>query len=192
MSTYLIAGLGNPDLEYMGTRHNIGFDVVDSLVGKHGGRYVSERLAEVAELKWKAIRMTCIKPTTYVNLSGRAVKYWMDRKKIPIERILVVADESALPITKLRVRPGGSDAGHNGLKSIHAALNSNTYPRLRFGIGSDFPKGRQADFVLGRWKESELELVKLKIEKSVEIIENFAERGIEWVMNQYNKLEFTL
>jgi len=192
MSVFLIVGIGNIGPEYVGTRHNIGFDIVDALVQKNGGHFVLERLAAVGVIKWKGSVLVCIKPTTYVNLSGRAVKYWMDKKKIPIGNVLVIADDIALPITKLRLRGAGSDAGHNGLKSIQEAVNTTTYPRLRFGVGNDFPKGRQVDYVLGRWNQSELPLVKLKIEKSVELIESFVTMGIEWTMNQYNKLEITL
>jgi len=192
MSVFLIVGIGNIGPEYVGTRHNIGFDIVDALVQKNGGHFVLERLASVAEIRWKGSALICIKPTTYVNLSGRAVKYWMDKKKIPIGNVLVIADDIALPITKLRLRGAGSDAGHNGLKSIQEAINTSTYPRLRFGVGNDFPKGRQVDYVLGRWDQSELPLIKLKIEKSVELIESFVTMGIEWTMNQYNKLEITL
>ncbi|MBS1599532.1 MAG: aminoacyl-tRNA hydrolase [Bacteroidetes bacterium] len=192
MSVFLIVGIGNIGPEYAGTRHNIGFDIADALVQKHGGSFTLERLASVSEIKWKGATLICIKPTTYVNLSGRAIKYWMDKKKISVERILVIADDIALPITKLRLRPTGSDAGHNGLKSVQEALNTTAYPRLRFGVGNDFPKGRQVDYVLGRWNQLEFPLVKLKIEKSVELIESFVTMGIEWTMNQYNKLEITL
>lgn len=192
MSSFLIVGIGNIGPEYAGTRHNIGFDIADALVQKNAGHFVLERLAAVAEIKWKGDVLICIKPTTYVNLSGKAIKYWMDKKKIAVEQTLVVADDIALPITKLRLRPAGSDAGHNGLKSVQEALNTTAYPRLRFGVGNDFPKGRQVDYVLGRWDLSELPLIKLKIEKSVELIESFVKMGIEWTMNQYNKLEITL
>ena len=192
MPTFLIAGLGNIGPEYAGTRHNIGFDVVDALVQKHGSYFTIERLAALSEIKMKTTTLVCIKPNTYMNLSGKAVKYWMDKKKIPIEHILVVVDEIALPLTRLRLRPGGSDAGHNGLKSIFESLNSDAYPRLRFGIGNNYPRGHQVDYVLGRWNDSELPLVKIKIGKSIEVIENFATLGIEWTMNQYNKLEITL
>jgi len=192
MSSFLIVGIGNIGPEYAGTRHNIGFDIADALVQKNAGHFVLERLAAVAEIKWKGDVLICIKPTTYVNLSGKAIKYWMDKKKIAVEQTLVVADDIALPITKLRLRPAGSDAGHNGLKSVQEALNTTAYPRLRFGVGNDFPKGRQVDYVLGRWDLNELPLIKLKIEKSVELIESFVKMGIEWTMNQYNKLEITL
>ncbi|HEY1164492.1 MAG TPA: aminoacyl-tRNA hydrolase [Chitinophaga sp.] len=187
---YLIAGLGNIGEEYRHTRHNIGFDVADAFVAKHGGVFRSDRLADVAECKWKGKIFVVIKPTTYMNLSGKAVKYWADKEKVPVENLLVIMDELALPLNVLRLRPGGSDAGHNGLKSIQELLGTNQYPRLRFGIGNNFPKGRQVDYVLGKWADKELPLVKQKIEKSVEIIEAIASIGIERTMNNYNNLTF--
>lgn len=192
MGKFLIAGLGNIGADYARTRHNIGFDVVDALVAKLGGRFELKRLAEVVEIKWRGHILVCIKPTTYMNLSGQAVKYWMDKEKIAPENILVILDDLALPLSKFRLRPGGSAGGHNGLKSIQASLNTEAYPRLRFGVGNDFAKGRQVGFVLGRWSDSELPLVRLKIDKSVELVESFATTGIERTMNQYNKLDFTL
>jgi len=187
---YLIAGLGNIGEEYKHTRHNIGFDVAEAFVAKHGGVFRSDRLADVAECKWKGKVFVVIKPTTYMNLSGKAVKYWVDKEKVPVENLLVIMDELALPLNVLRLRPGGSDAGHNGLKSIQELLGTNQYPRLRFGIGNNFPKGRQVDYVLGKWADNELPLVKQKIEKSVEIIEAIASIGIERTMNNYNNLTF--
>lgn len=192
MAKYLIVGLGNIGSDYAGTRHNIGFDVADALVRKHEGAFRQERLAEIAEIRWKGQILVCIKPTTFMNLSGKAVKYWMDKEKIPRENVLVIVDELALPLSKFRLRPGGSAAGHNGLRSIEEVLGTNGYPRLRFGIGNNFPKGRQVDFVLGKWKEDELPLVRVKVEKSVELVESFATSGIERTMNQYNNLDFTL
>jgi len=187
---YLIAGLGNIGEEYKHTRHNIGFDVADAFVAKHGGAFRSDRLADVAECKWKGKVFVVIKPTTYMNLSGKAVKYWVDKEKVPVENLLVIMDELALPLNVLRLRPGGSDAGHNGLKSIQELLGTNQYPRLRFGIGNNFPKGRQVDYVLGKWAAQELPVVKQKIEKSIEIIEAIASIGIERTMNNYNNLTF--
>jgi len=192
MAKYLIVGLGNIGSDYTGTRHNIGFDVVDALAKKHEGAFRLDRLAEIAEIRWKGKILICIKPTTFMNLSGKAVKYWMDKEKTPLENVLVIVDELALPLSKFRLRPGGSAAGHNGLRSIEEVLGTNGYPRLRFGIGNNFPKGRQVDFVLGRWSENELPLVRMKVEKSVELIESFATSGIERTMNQYNNLDFTL
>ncbi len=127
-----------------------------------------------------------------MNLSGKSVKYWMDKEKIPLENVLIIVDDLALPLTKFRLRPGGSAAGHNGLRSIEEVLGTDNYPRLRFGIGNSFPKGRQSDFVLDKWREEELPLVRQKMEKSVELVESFATSGIERTMTQYNKLDFTL
>ena len=189
---FLIVGLGNPGDEYAHTRHNIGYDVVYAFVTKHEGSFKSGRLAYVAEIKWKGKKFICVCPTTFMNLSGKAVKYWMDKEKISLENILVIVDEVAIPLSKLRLRPGGSDAGHNGLKSIHESLGTTEYPRLRFGIGNDYPKGMQSEFVLGKWKKTEEPLVKLKIEKAVEAIETFATAGITTAMNQVNHKEFTI
>ena len=189
---FLIAGLGNVGNEYAHTRHNIGFDVVHAFVTKHGGEFRVDRHAYIAEVRWKGRGFTCICPTTLMNLSGKAVKYWMDKEKIKPEQLLVVVDDLALPLDKLRVRPGGSDAGHNGLKSITEALSTAEFPKLRFGIGNDFPKGHQSDYVLGRWKQEEVPLVKLKIDAAVEIIENFGSQGINFAMNQVNNKHFSL
>jgi peptidyl-tRNA hydrolase, PTH1 family len=192
MSKYLIVGLGNIGSEYAGTRHNIGFDVVEVLAYKHGATFKSGRHADIAELKYKGKNLTIIKPTTYMNLSGKAVKYWIDKETIPLEHVLVIVDEVALPLSRIRLRPSGSDGGHNGLRSIQAVLETVNYPRLRFGIGNHYPKGMQAEFVLSRWFPEEIALVKQKIEKCVEIIESFVFIGIERTMNEANKLEFPL
>ncbi len=192
MSKFLVVGLGNIGTDYVGTRHNIGFDVVDALARKHGSFFRVDRLAEVAEAKWKGRQLIIVKPTTYMNLSGKAVKYWMDKEKVQLDNVLVILDDLALTLAKLRLRGSGSDAGHNGLKSIQETLLTDKYPRLRFGIGNNFPKGRQVDFVLGRWDDLELPVVKQKVEKCVEIIESFTTIGIERTMNEANKLEFPL
>jgi PTH1 family peptidyl-tRNA hydrolase len=189
---FLIVGLGNPGNEYAHTRHNIGFDVVYAFVIKHGGDFRTERLAYVSEIKWKGKKFICICPVTYMNLSGKAVKYWMDKEKVPLENILVVVDEIALPLNKLRLRPTGSDGGHNGLKSIHESLGTTEYARLRFGIGNNYPKGMQSEYVLGKWHKEEEPLVKLKIDKAVEAIETFATSGIIMAMNQVNNKDFSL
>ncbi len=189
---YLIVGLGNAGNEYAHTRHNIGFDVVGAFVQKHGGSFQAGRLAYMAEIKWKGKFFVCICPTTYMNLSGKAVKYWLDKEKIPLENMLVIVDELALPLSKLRLRPSGSDGGHNGLKSLHESLATTNYPRLRFGIGNNYPKGHQSDFVLGKWTKVEEPLVKLKIEAAVEVVESFAVQGIAAAMNQVNNKEFSL
>lgn len=190
MSKFLIAGLGNIGTEYINTRHNIGFDVVDALVHKHGGVFKTERLANVAEIKFKGKILVCIKPTTFMNLSGRAFRYYFDREKLLLENTLTVVDDLALPLSKLRLRSSGSDAGHNGLKDIQAIMGTDAYAKMRFGIGNNYPKGGQVDFVLGRWTEEEMPLVKKKIEKSVETIENFVFVGIDRSMNLVNKMEF--
>ncbi|NIG56929.1 aminoacyl-tRNA hydrolase [Chitinophaga sp. Cy-1792] len=187
---YLIAGLGNIGTEYQHTRHNIGFDVVDAFVAHHKGTFHNDRLADVAEVKWKGKTFIVIKPTTYMNLSGKAVKYWMDKEKVPLENILVILDELALPLDVMRLRPGGSDAGHNGLKSIQDSLTTNQYPRLRFGIGNNYPKGRQAEFVLSKWKHDEIAIVQEKIDKCTEIIESFAFAGLPRTMNAFNNLTY--
>lgn len=190
MSRFLIAGLGNIGLEYAHTRHNIGFDVAEAFATKHKGVFKNERLADVASLQIKGRDILVIKPTTYMNLSGRSIRYWMDNKQVPLNQVLVIVDEIALPLTKLRLRPSGSDAGHNGLKSIQDTLGTVDYPKLRFGIGNNYPKGMQVEYVLGKWTKEELPLVQLKIEKSVEVIESFIFTGIERTMTEVNKKEF--
>jgi len=192
MSKFLVVGLGNIGSDYTGTRHNIGFDMAEALAQKHGASFRSDRLADVAEAKWKGRQLIIIKPTTFMNLSGKAVKYWMDKEKVPIENVLILLDDLALSLSKIRLRPSGSDAGHNGLTSIRETLLTDKYARLRFGIGNNFPKGRQVDFVLGKWDTTELPIVRKKVEKCVEIIESFTTIGIERTMNEANKLEFIL
>jgi len=186
MSKYLIVGLGNAGNEYAGTRHNIGFDVVNAFVHKHGGSFNIDRLAYVSEIKWKGRVFVCICPTTFMNLSGRAFKYWMDKEKVPLENTLTIVDDLALPLDKLRLRAAGSGGGHNGLKDIQNILGTDKYPKLRFGIGNNYPKGMQSDFVLGKWTKSEEDIIKQKIAKCVEVIENFATIGIEQTMNDVN------
>lgn len=188
MSKFLIVGLGNIGNEYANTRHNIGFDVVHAFASKHGGEFRVDRLAYVAEVKWKGKQFVCICPTTFMNLSGKAFKYWMDKEKVALEHTLTVVDDLALPLDKLRLRATGSDAGHNGLRDIQATLNTVAYPKLRFGIGNNFPKGMQAEFVLGKWRPDELPVVQLKVQKSVEIIENFATIGLDRTMSMVNQL----
>ncbi len=190
MTKYLIVGLGNSGNEYEHTRHNIGYDVVNAFVLKHGGVFTSGRLADVAEVKRKGKIFVCIKPTTFMNLSGRAFKYWLDKEKILLENSLTIVDDLALPLNKLRLRKGGSDAGHNGLKDIQSILGTDEYPKLRFGVGNNYAKGRQVQFVLSHWTSEEIPIIKLKIEKSVEIIENFVLEGIDKTMSSINNLIF--
>lgn len=191
MSKYLIVGLGNIGTEYAHTRHNIGFDVIESFVRKHGSTFQVGRLAEVAELKWKGRIFICIKPTTYMNLSGKAFKYWLDKEKVPVENTLTIVDELAIPLSKLRLRPTGSSGGHNGLADIELTLGTGNYPKLRFGIGNNYPKGMQAEFVLSKWFPEEVPIVTKKIEACVEAIENFASIGIERTMNLINNQQFS-
>ena len=191
MNKFLIVGLGNVGTEYHRTRHNIGFDVVDAFVLKHGGMFQLGRLAYMAEVKWKGKVFICIKPTTFMNLSGKAFKYWIDKEKIDLENTLTIVDEVALPLSKLRLRPSGSDGGHNGLKDIQLTLGTDVYPKLRFGTGHNFPKGMQVEFVLGRWWPEEQAIVQQKIDKCIEVIELFASIGIEKAMNSVNNLSFT-
>jgi peptidyl-tRNA hydrolase, PTH1 family len=190
MSKYLIVGLGNTRSEYAHTRHNIGFDVVTAFVLKHGGFFKTERLAEVSEIKWKGKIFICIKPATFMNLSGKALKYWLMKENIAVENSLTIVDDLALPLNKLRLRKSGRDAGHNGLRDIQQVLGTDVYPKLRFGIGNNFPKGMQVEFVLSRWYQEEIPLVRLKIEKCIEVIENFASIGIDKTMNTINSITF--
>ncbi|MFT4154584.1 aminoacyl-tRNA hydrolase [Parafilimonas sp.] len=190
MQKFLIVGLGNPGIEYRHTRHNIGFDVVSAFALKHSGIFQTARLAEKAEVKWKGKLFVCIKPTTYMNLSGKAFKYWMDAENVPLENTLTIVDDLAIPINSLRLRSSGSDAGHNGLKDIQLTLGTDKYPKLRFGIGNNYPKGMQVDFVLAKWFPEELKLVWKKIEYCTEVIENFSAIGIEKTMNMVNGKKF--
>ncbi|QEC65851.1 aminoacyl-tRNA hydrolase [Panacibacter ginsenosidivorans] len=190
MSKFLIVGLGNIGMEYAHTRHNIGFDVVTAFALKHNGSFATQRLAEVAEVKWKGKIFICIKPTTYMNLSGKAFKYWLDKEKILLENTLTIVDDLALPLSKLRLRPGGSSGGHNGLTDIELTLGTDKYPKLRFGIGNNYPRGMQAEFVLSKWFPEEIPVVSKKVQACIETIENFSTMGIEKTMNAINKAEF--
>ena len=192
MSKYLIAGLGNIGAEYAHTRHNAGFDLATAFVEKHNGQFISDRLADKSIIKLKGKTVHVIKPATYMNLSGKAIKYWIDKENIEIDNLLVLVDDIALPLNRCRLRPSGSDAGHNGLRSIQEALGTDVYPRLRIGIGNEFPKGGQSDYVLGKWLPEEEPLIKAKINKCVEIVESFVLAGITRTMNTFNKFEFTL
>lgn len=192
MSKFLIVGLGNIGTEYAGTRHNIGFDVVHAFAAKHGGTFSVERLAYMSEVKWKGRQFVCILPTTFMNLSGKAFKYWLEKEKILLENTLTIVDDLALPLEKLRLRPTGSPAGHNGLRDIEATMGTDAYPKLRFGIGNAYPKGMQVDFVLSKWLKNELPLVEHKIMKCVEVIEQFATIGISKTMTLVNSQEYNV
>ncbi|MDD4920926.1 MAG: aminoacyl-tRNA hydrolase, partial [Bacteroidales bacterium] len=160
---YLIVGLGNIGAEYQHTRHNIGFDVVDNLAQDAGVRFSDQRYGAIGEMKLKGQVLTLLKPSTYMNLSGSAVRYWMQQKKVPLENVLVIVDDLALPFGSLRLRPEGSNAGHNGLKHIQETLGTTQYARLRFGIGNDYPKGHQIGYVLGGWSPEQLETLPERI-----------------------------
>jgi len=186
MNKFLIVGLGNPGEEYDNTRHNIGFKILDSLAHSLNLRFESARLAFVAEGKIKNKVFFLIKPTTFMNLSGKAVNYYLQKEKIPLSNILIIADDVALPLGEIRLRSKGSDGGHNGLKNINEVLSTTNYARLRFGIGNDYLKGSQVNFVLGKWIENELEIILPRIELAVEAVKDFMLMGIEKTMNAYN------
>lgn len=183
---YLIAGLGNPDIEYTNTRHNIGFTILNALADKSGLSFSDKRHAWVTEYKHKGRKYMLIKPTTYVNLSGKAVNYWLQKEKIPPERLLVVVDDVNLPFGQLRLKHKGGDGGHNGLKNINQVLGHSQYPRLRFGIGGDYYQGEQVDYVLSEWSSEEKDQLPERINKAIEIIKQFGVLGIERTMNLYN------
>ncbi len=186
MSKFLIVGLGNIGDEYAETRHNIGFKIVDYLANEHGIKFTSGRLADVAELKHKGKTLILIKPTTYMNLSGKAVNYWQQTEKIDIENTLVLVDELALPFGKIRIGPKGSDGGHNGLKSIQETLATNNYARLRFGISNEFNKGAQVNYVLGKWNDEELKTLNQRIKICADAIKAFGFIGLQRCMNEFN------
>lgn len=183
---YLIAGLGNIGYEYHYTRHNIGFRVLDALAKASKIVFVDKRYGEVAEFKLKGKTLLLLKPSTYMNLSGNAVRYWMQAEKIPIEKLLVIVDDLALPFGQLRLKGKGSDAGHNGLKHIQTILGSQNYARLRFGIGNNYPKGGQIDYVLGNFSADEEIILNERIELSQEIIKSFCLAGLQNTMNLFN------
>ena len=184
---HLIVGLGNIGSEYAHTRHNIGFRVLDAVAKASKLVFEDKRYGFVTTLKVKNQTLTLLKPSTYMNLSGNAVRYWMNEKKIPLENLLVVVDDLALPFGQLRLRPGGSEAGHNGLRHITSVLGTQQYARLRFGIGNDFPKGGQVDFVLGEFGEQDLALMDERLDMAGEMVKSFALSGIQFTMNHYNK-----
>ncbi len=184
---YLIVGLGNIGSEYDGTRHNIGFRVLDALAKASNLVFADKRYGAVTTLSVKGRQLVLLKPSTYMNLSGNAVRYWMQQENIPLERVLVVVDDLALPFGALRMKPSGSDAGHNGLKHIAATLGTQAYARLRFGIGNDFPRGGQIDFVLSAFNEEELAKMDERVELAGEMVKSFCLAGINITMNQFNK-----
>ena len=183
---YLIVGLGNIGAEYAGTRHNIGFNVLDAPAEASNTAFTTARYGDVAEAKHKGRTLVLLKPSTYMNLSGKAVRYWMEAEKIPLENLLVVSDDIALPFGAIRIRAKGSDGGHNGLKSIAELLGNSDYARLRFGIGGDFPKGFQVDYVLGEWTPDERAALPGRIGTAAEAVLSFGTAGLERTMNGFN------
>ncbi len=183
---YLIAGLGNIGREYEHTRHNIGFDILDELANQENLKFEDRRYGNVAEFKFKGRTFVLLKPSTYVNLSGRAINYWLKEEKIPAERLLVVVDDLALQFGTLRLKAKGSDAGHNGLKNINQVLGHNQYARLRFGIGDNYSRGGQIDYVLGSWDKNENAELPERLDKAIEIIKGFGTIGLAQTMSQYN------
>lgn len=186
MKKFLIVGLGNIGAEYIHTRHNIGFKIVDQVARDLGGDWQTVKLGSLAEVKIKGRTLLLLKPNTYMNLSGKAGQYWMQKENIPLENILVVTDDLNIPFGALRIKAKGSDGGHNGLKNIQAVLNNTNYPRFRFGISDEFKKGQQVDYVLGEWDEEEKQKLVERLETSSKAIQEFALGGLNNAMNTYN------
>jgi PTH1 family peptidyl-tRNA hydrolase len=186
MKKFLIVGLGNIGPEYKYTRHNIGFLVADRLADKLKANFKTERYGDVAVANYRGKRFVILKPSTYMNLSGKALRYWLEKEKIDKNNLLVITDDVNLDFGTLRMRPKGSDGGHNGLKNIQELLQTNQYPRLRFGIGKDYPKGAQVDYVLGKWTEEQMSALPELIDKATNAIINFAQEGLQRTMNKFN------
>jgi PTH1 family peptidyl-tRNA hydrolase len=186
MKKFLIVGLGNIGSEYANTRHNIGFKVLDYIANQEGISFQTQKLGDVAELKIKGRTLLLLKPNTYMNLSGKAVKYWLEKEKIEKENLLVITDDLNLAFGTIRIKTKGTDGGHNGLKNIQLLLNSSEYPRFRFGISDAFKKGKQVDYVLGEWDAAEKEQLKERLALSAEIVKSFALAGLNNTMNTFN------
>ncbi len=183
---YLVVGLGNPGTQYANTRHNIGFKVVDAFVDSRDAAFESVKLGDRVDVKWKGRTIVLLKPSTFMNRSGKAVNYYLQKEKIPIERLLVITDDIALPFGKLRMKGKGSDGGHNGLKDIQSHLNSQQYARLRFGVGDEFQHGKQVDYVLGEWSKSENDQLEERISTAQEFIKGFTTIGLHKTMSNWN------
>lgn len=183
---YLIVGLGNIGTEYQDTRHNIGFTILDAFAKASNVFFAENRYGATAEIKLKGRTLFLLKPSTFMNLSGNALRYWMQKENIPIENVLIVVDDIALPFGMLRLKPQGSDAGHNGLKNIQEILGHNNYARLRYGIGNDYSRGKQVEYVLSKWSEEELQKIPERADKASEIIKSFCLAGMQLTMNQFN------
>lgn len=186
MKKYLIVGLGNIGSEYENTRHNIGFKVLDHLAKKKDLIFESNKLGAITHYKFKGRTLILLKPNTYMNLSGKAVRYWMNKEKIPLENLLIITDDINLNFGTIRLKTKGSDGGHNGLKDIQLQLGTQQYARFRFGIGADFAKGRQIEYVLGQWSPEEESKLEERMERAVELINSFATAGVQITMNTFN------
>ncbi|AWA29489.1 aminoacyl-tRNA hydrolase [Flavobacterium magnum] len=186
MKKYLIVGLGNIGAEYVNTRHNIGFKVLDFLAREESLSFDTVKLGTMAEYKFKGRTYFLLKPNTYMNLSGKAVKFWMDKENIPLENILVITDDLNLPFGTIRIKPKGSDGGHNGLKSINQVLNTQNYTRFRFGISDEFKKGQQVNYVLGEWDDAEKAKLPERLKMSADAVRSFGTAGLENTMTTYN------
>ena len=186
MKKFLIVGLGNIGAEYVNTRHNIGFKIVDFLARKEGVSFETVKLGALAEYKFKGRTFLLLKPNTYMNLSGKAVQYWMEKEKIALENIFIITDDLNLSFGSIRIRPKGSDGGHNGLKNINLVLNTQNYARFRFGISDEFKKGKQVDYVLGDWDDAEKVAIPERLEMASEIIKSFGTAGLENTMTAFN------
>ena len=186
MKKFLVIGLGNIGEQYANTRHNIGFTILDQLAEEEDLSFEDARLGAIAKFKYKGRSILCLKPSTYMNLSGKAVKYWMDQEKIPLENILVITDDINLTFGTLRLKAKGSDGGHNGLKDIQNTLQTTNYHRFRFGVGSEFSKGRQVDHVLGTWTAEEGKTLGERLKRSTQLIRSFVFAGAKNTMNQFN------
>ena len=186
VNKYLIVGLGNIGAEYANTRHNIGFKILDFFARQEKLSFSTVRLGALAEIKLKGKTVFLLKPNTYMNLSGNAVKFWMDKEKIQKENVLIITDDLNLEFGTFRIKPKGTDGGHNGLKNIQLVLQSSEYPRFRFGISDSFKKGKQIDYVLGEWDETEKNNLSERLEKSSQIIQSFVLSGLENTMNAFN------
>ena len=183
---YLIIGLGNPGAEYEDTRHNIGFKVLDALASASNTAFKTDRYAAVSEVKFKGRKLVLVKPNTFMNLSGKAVNYWMQQTKTEINNVLVITDDISLDFGVLRMRKKGSDGGHNGLKDIQTVLGNSNYPRLRFGVGNDFYRGKQVEFVLGDFSTEDKNIMEQRIDSAIEMIQAFTTIGIDRAMSSFN------
>ena len=186
MKKFLIVGLGNVGEKYSETRHNIGFKVLDALAEKESFTFETQKLGDVGTFKYKGKSALCLKPSTYMNLSGKALKYWMDKENISLENVLVITDDINLSFGTIRLKTKGSAGGHNGLKDIQNTLQNTNYNRFRFGVGADFGKGRQVEYVLGEWSEEEKKSLSERLEKSVEVVKSFMFAGVKNTMNNFN------